>query len=114
MRPSSLVLVLVFALACPPSMADVKPLPRSEWPSTVAAAVPLIIATLTPSQRSIVAGTSRDSLFLLQSEWGEDIEVLLGLGAGNAELVLAACGRPCKVEQATLVLMEAAWRSLQG
>jgi hypothetical protein len=93
--------------------ADVTPLPQSQWPSTVAAAVPYIVATMRPMQRSIVSGTSQDSLFLLQSEWGEDIEQLLGLNKGNSALVDAACGQPCSVEQATLKLMEATWEALK-
>ncbi len=88
-------------------------MPRSQWPGTVASAVPFILNTLTPSQRSIVVGTPRENLFLLQGEWGDDIENLLGLNSGNSALVVAACGQPCKVDQATLLLMEAAWTELQ-
>jgi hypothetical protein len=95
------------------AMAEVKPLPQSQWPRTVAEAVPHIIATLTVSQRSIVRGTSKDSLQQLRAEWGEDIERLLGLNNGNAALVLAACERVCRADEAALVLMEAAWLALQ-
>ena len=104
---------LALALVCGSTLADVKSLPRSEWPTTVAAAVPLIIGALSRAQRSVVLGTSRDSLFTLQGEWGEDIETLLGLKAGNAALIAAACGEDCSAEQATLVLMEAAWDALK-
>jgi len=104
---------LVLALACASTLADVKPLPCSEWPTTVVAAVPLIIAALTPAQRSVVLATSRDSLLTLQGEWGEDIETLLGLNAGNAALVAAACGHDCSADQATLLLMQAAWDALK-
>ena len=100
-------------LACAHAVADVKPLPREEWPSTVSAAVPLILKTMTPTQRSVVVGTERDSLFLLLGEWGEDIETLLGLNAGNTELVKAACRARCKTEEATLELMFASWEALR-
>jgi hypothetical protein len=50
---------------------------------------------------------------LLQAEWGEDIEQLLGLDKGNTALVEATCGHPCPVEQATLLLMEATWAALK-
>jgi hypothetical protein len=102
--------LLVF---CAAAIADVKPLPRSQWPSNVAEAVPLIIATLNATQRSIVSGTSKDSLRLHLGEWGEDIEKLLGLDNGNTVLVAAACGRPCRTDEATLALMEATWSALQ-
>ena len=94
-------------------LADVKALPQSQWPQTVATAVPHILGTMRPFQKSIVSETSKDSLFLLQAEWGEDIEQLLGLNQGNTALIEAACGHPCPGEQATLLLMEATWAALK-
>ncbi len=93
-------------------LAEVKPLPHSSWPHTVAEAVPHILGTLTPTQRQIIQATSKDSLFLFMGEWGEDIEQLVGLNNGNAVLTQASCGHPCTVEQATLKLMEATWDAL--
>ncbi len=106
-------LALVLLLLGAGATADVKPLLQSEWPRTVAQAVPHILGTMRPLQRSIVSDTSKDSLFLLQAEWGEDIEQLLGLSKGNTALIEAACGQPCSVEQATLKLMEATWEALK-
>lgn len=94
------------------ALADVTPLPRSQWPRTLADAVPHILATLTTAQQSIVRGTSKENLFMLQGEWGEDIERLLGLRDGNAALTTAVCGTTCSVDQATLLLMEATWNAL--
>jgi hypothetical protein len=113
--PSLKRLYIIAALLtwCASSVADVKPLPNSQWPRTVAQAVPLIIANLTVSQKSIIRGTSKDSLQQLQAEWGDDIEQLFGLNDGNTTLISAACGRPCKTDEATLILMEAAWSALQ-
>ncbi len=107
-----LKLALVALLACTGSYAEVQPLPRAQWPTTAAAAVPHIISALGPSQKSIVRGTSKENLFMLQGEWGEDIETLLGLNDGNLALTTATCGRPCPVDRATLLLMEAVWESL--
>ena len=106
------ILAAVVLLLAGAAIADVEPLPRSQWPQTVAQAVPRIVAVLTPAQRSIVQGTPRENLFMLQGEWGEDIERLLGLDAGNTALATAACGRPCSADRATMVLMEAAWEAL--
>lgn len=106
------VLSIGLAAVTSAAVAEVKPLPRAQWPASVAAAVPLIVAVLTPAQRSIVVGTSRENLPMLQGEWGEDIEALLGLNAGNKTLVEAACGAGCTADRATLVLMEAAWTAL--
>ena len=106
-------LALALLLLGAGATADVKPLLQSEWPRTVAQAVPHILGTMRPLQRSIVSDTSKDSLFLLQAEWGEDVEQLLGLSKGNTALIEAACGQPCSVEQATLKLMEATWEALK-
>ena len=92
--------------------ADIQPLTQSQWPRTVAEAVPHIIAAMTPTTISIVSRTSKDSLFLFMGEWGDDIEKLLGLNMGNEELAASACGQPCPVKQATQLLMEAAWGTL--
>ena len=108
---NKLVLALLFSTTA--AMADVKPLPPSRWPQSVAEAVPHILGTLTTTQRSIISGTSKDSLFLFLGEWGEDVEVLLGLNSGNTSLVRASCGHPCSSDEAALKLMEAAWEALQ-
>ena len=111
MNPCGLTLALL--LFTTGALAEVKPLPQSNWPHTVAEAVPPILATLTPTQRSIIGGTSKDNLFLFLGEWGEDIEVLLGLNNGNTALTHASCGHTCTAEQAALKLMEATWDALQ-
>ena len=108
-QPLALALMLFSAAA----LAEVKPLPRAEWPQSVAGAVPRILSALLPTQRAIIGGTSKDSLFLMQGEWGEDVGQLLGLQNGNTALVDATCGRPCNADEATLLLMEAAWEALQ-
>jgi len=95
------------------ALADVKPLPASQWPTTVAQAVPHVIATLTPTTRYVVAGMPKENLSLYQGELGGDVRQLLGLDNGNKALVLAACGGVCAVEDATLRVMEAVWEALQ-
>ena len=111
MKTYGLALALIFTTAG--AMADVKPLPPSSWPHTVAQAVPHILDTLTTTQRSIISGTAKDSLFLFLGEWGEDVEVLLGLNSGNTRLTHASCSKPCSSDEAALKLMEAAWEALQ-
>jgi len=110
MRKLSYILGLIFFSAT--ALADVKPLPTSQWPTTVADAVPPVIAILTPTTRSIIRGTPKENLVLLQDQLGEDIRVLLGLKKGNVQLVNAACGGPCTAEDATLRLMEALLEAL--
>ena len=105
-------LALFLLLFSAEGFADVKPLPQSQWPRTVAEAVPHIVAAMTPTTRSVVSRTSKDSLFLFMGEWGDDIEQLVGLDKGNKALIENACGQPCPVKQVTLLLMEAAWATL--
>jgi hypothetical protein len=107
------ILTLMVAFLSTGAMAEVTPLPRDQWPSTLTEAVPQIVKTLSPTQHSIASHTSKDSLFLLQGEWGEDIEQLLGLRNGNTALHAAICGANCTLEQATFMLMEASWEALQ-
>lgn len=110
MKTYGLALALLLYSTC--SMAEVKPMPQSSWPSTVAEAVPHILGSLSLTQRSIIGGTSKGNLYLFMGDWGEDIQVLLGLKRGNTTLVQTSCGQPCTAEQATLKLMEAAWDAL--
>lgn len=110
LRKPHCALALLLLSSC--TLADVAALAPDQWPGTVAQAVPQILAVLSPTTRSIIPGTPRDSLVLLQAELGEDIRQRLGLDHGNTALVAAACGRPCSIEQATLRLMEATWQAL--
>lgn len=96
------------AFAVPPALrAD------ERWPQTPQDAVRDTLQRLRPSQRSIVRGTSRENLFMLQGEWGEDIVQRLGLDRGNATLARALCGRPCTPDEASLAVMQAVWDALQ-
>jgi len=109
-----IALGLTSLLQLPIAMADVKPLPPSQWPNTADAAVPLVLAVMSPTQKFIISDTPKENLFLFQGEWGDDIEHLLGLNDGNTALVTAACGKPCSVDQATLSLMEKVWETLRN
>jgi len=98
LKPSCILGLILFSAA---ALADVKPIAPSQWPTTVADAVPPVLAILTPTTRSIIRGTSKENLVLFQDQLGEDIRQLLGLKKGNLQLVNAACGGPCTAEDAT-------------
>jgi hypothetical protein len=76
--------------------------------SSLQRAVKLTLAALKPHQKSLVRGTAKDSLFLLMPEWGSDIQELLGLNPSNVGLAAELCARACSVDEATLLVMEAA------
>jgi hypothetical protein len=82
-------------------------------PETLESAVSAVLARLSPSQKSIVKGTSKDSLFLLLGEWGDDIEERLNLKNKSNKLAATVCKKACSAEEATLVIMKAAWDELQ-
>jgi hypothetical protein len=82
-------------------------------PETLETAVTAVLARMSPSQKSIVKGTAKDSLFLLLSEWGDDIEERLLLKNKNNTLAATVCKRACSSEEATLIIMKAAWEELQ-
>jgi hypothetical protein len=82
-------------------------------PETLEAAVSAVIARMNSSQKSIVKGTAKDSLFLLLGEWGDDIEERLLLKNKNNKLATTVCKKTCSSEEATLIIMKAAWDELQ-
>jgi len=109
------VLALALLQAGSWALADIKPLPPDQWPHTLKAAVPAIVSSMLPVQRSIIGGSSKDNLPLFAGEWGEEIQVLLGLGKGNTDLLQDVCGPAnCTPDQAALRLMEATWDALQA
>jgi hypothetical protein len=83
-------------------------------PETLETAVLAVLARLSPSQKSIVKGTAKDSLFLLLGEWGDDIEERLLLKNKNNKLAATVCKRVCSAEEAKLIIMNAAWDELQN
>lgn len=82
-------------------------------PETLEAAVSAVLGRLSPSQKSIVKGTAKDSLFLLLGEWGDDIEERLLIKNKNNKLAATVCKRTCTSEEAKLIIMNAAWDELQ-
>jgi hypothetical protein len=115
MRPSTRIAISLLAgLLSVASPRAQQPKPESEPALRVASssslqrAVKLTLAALKPHQKSLVRGTAKDSLFLLMPEWGSDIQELLGLNPSNVGLATELCAKPCSVEEATLLVMEAA------
>jgi hypothetical protein len=85
----------------------------SAAPETLETAVSAVLVRMSPSQKSIVKGTTKDSLFLLLGEWGDDIEERLLLKNKNNKLAATVCKRICTSEEAKLIIMNAAWDELQ-
>lgn len=108
--------VLVFALLTAlnvTSGAYAADAASASTPETLEAAVVAVIARMSPSQKSIVKGTAKDSLFLLLGEWGDDIEERLNLKNKSNKLAATVCKKACSSEEATLIVMKAVWDELQ-
>jgi hypothetical protein len=106
----AIVIAMTASFAISARAADSTSPPATE---TLEAAVSAVLARLSPSQKSIVKGTAKDSLFLLLGEWGDDIEERLQLKNKSSKLATTVCKKTCSAEEATLVIMKAAWDELQ-
>ena len=83
------------------------------WPDTLDGAVSVVVGKLNPNQKSIIRSAAKDNLLVSLAEWAEDIQAVLGLQSGNSKLIAAVCQRACTPNQATTLIMEAAWEALQ-
>jgi hypothetical protein len=83
------------------------------WPDTLGGAVSAVVGKLSPNQKQIIRATAKDNLLVSLAEWGEDVQAVLGLRSGNSKLIAAVCQRACTPDQATALIMEAAWEAVQ-
>jgi hypothetical protein len=85
----------------------------SVWPDSLDGAVSVVLRRLSPTQRSIVRETQRDQLLNSLPEWAEDVQAVLGLRSGNRKLIAAVCMRSCTPDEATQIVMAAAWEAVR-
>jgi len=83
------------------------------WPDSLDGAVSVVVGRLNPNQKSLIRSASKGNLQVSLAEWAEDVQVALGLRSGNSKLIAAVCKRACTTDQATAIIMEAAWEALQ-
>jgi hypothetical protein len=92
---------------------DDKPLSPDQWPTTVEATVADLLQRMPPDAKEKLRVTSRSDLILYHHGLGTYIRNYYGLWRGNQKLRLSACGKPCHVDDASQVIIEAAWEKLQ-
>ncbi|MDR3177029.1 MAG: hypothetical protein LBU06_10935 [Desulfovibrio sp.] len=97
----------------PDTNAESKLLEPGNWPVTVEAAVADIITSLSPENKEVIRGTKREDLIMFHFSWGMWIRNYYGLWRGNAELIKSACGGNCHPDDASMVIIEKAWETLQ-
>ncbi len=84
-----------------------------KWPETVEAVTKMIIADMPEKNRLIIKGTKWQDLIKYHHGWGTGIRNHYGLWRGNQKLLLAACGKPCHPDDASVIIIEAVWVELQ-
>jgi hypothetical protein len=103
---------LLATLIATPAWAN-DPRASNAWPETLDGAVSVVVGKLNPNQKQIIRSAAKDNLLVSLAEWGEDVQQVLGLRSGNSKLIAAVCQRACTPDQATALIMEAAWEALQ-
>lgn len=103
---------LLATLIATPAWAN-DPRASNAWPETLDGAVSVVVGKLNPNQKQIIRSTAKDNLLVSLAEWGEDVQQVLGLRSGNSKLIASVCQRTCTPDQATTLIMEAAWEALQ-
>lgn len=112
------ILNLVFGLALLTitlrvTAQEAKPLEASQWPVTVAAAVTDIVSALSDANKVTLRETRRSDLIKFHHGWGTGIRNHYGLWRGNTKLLESACGKPCHPDDASMIIIEKVWESLQ-
>jgi Domain of unknown function (DUF6794) len=89
------------------------PSPSNTWPTTVDGAVHDILSNMSDDVKMQIRVTRRDNLLELHFGLLTGIRNRYGLWNGNDKLMLSACGRPCRPEDASIKIIEALWDELQ-
>ena len=109
-----LLLILLFSsLAVSAFAQDETALGPEEWPTTVQAAVTDILRSLSEENKDTLRKRKKDELIMYHHGWGTGIRNDYGLWRGNNSLIESACGKGCHPDDASMVIIEAVWSSLQ-
>jgi Domain of unknown function (DUF6794) len=93
--------------------AEPSQLGPDNWPTTVEATVHDLLARTSAADKAYVKATKKEDLIQFHHGWGTGIRNYYGLWRGNEKLILAACGRPCHPDDASMKIIKAVWRELQ-
>jgi hypothetical protein len=112
---SLLAFALLFALMVNSARAqeEEEPLGPDKWPTTVEATVADLLSALSEESKKTIRETKKDDLIMFHHGWGTGIRNHYGLWRGNDKLIESACGKPCHPDDASMVIIEAVWASLQ-
>ena len=90
------------------------PLSPEDWPVTVEAVVEDLLPKLSLSDKLMIFFTRKEDVIFLHFDLGLLIRNRYGLWRGNEKLMLAACGVPCHLDDASLPIMVAVWNALHS
>lgn len=90
------------------------PLGPDDWPVTIEAVVDDLVLRLSLLEKLDIMLTSEQKIGLLHFEPGVLIRNRYGLWRGNEKLILAACGYPCRADDASAPIIKAVWQRLHN
>jgi hypothetical protein len=93
--------------------AEPKVLGPDKWPTTVEETVDDILLKISDESKERVRTTKKEDLIRFHLGWGMGIRNYYGLWRGNTQLIWSACAKPCHPDNASMAIIEAAWRRLQ-
>ena len=88
-------------------------LPPDRWPTTMSDVVSDILRRLPEKDKQLVKTTKKEDLIRFHHGWGTGIRNYYGLWRGNSKLIASACGKPCHPDDASMVIIETVWATLQ-
>jgi hypothetical protein len=103
---------LAFLYATTPyqSAAQHPVLEPDQWPTTVEEAVHDFLSLAEPALKRHIRATKKEDIILLYRDWGKTIRNRYGLWKSNEKLAIAACGKLCVPDDASMNIIEAIWR----
>lgn len=114
MRPLLLAAAFFFGMCSASSWAtDDSVLLSDKWPTSVREAVADIVRRMPEEDRQRVRTTAKGDLIKFHHGLGTGIRNYYGLWRGNDKLIVSACGKPCHPDDASMLIIEAVWASLQ-
>ena len=88
-------------------------MPPERWPTTVCATVADIVQRMRDEDKKRIRDTKKSDLIQYHHGWGTQIRNYYGLWRGNDKLLTSACGKICHPDDASVIIIEAVWTTLQ-
>ncbi|HZO46088.1 MAG TPA: DUF6794 domain-containing protein [Xanthobacteraceae bacterium] len=108
-----IVIAVAFLIWAQASLAPAQRIILDMLPTTVEGVVRDIIARLSAEDRALVKSTRKQDLIKFHHGWGTHIRNRYGLWQSSSNLIQEACGGPCHPDDASMLIIQAVWQTLQ-